>query len=75
MKDLHSFVDLSLANVTSETGSYTEILANLQSVGTVFAPLLFTINKSAGFGEFMQHCKIVFEHLRTNENIVNKLVS
>lgn len=74
-KELHSFVELALTKATDGSDTYTDCLAHLQSIGTAFYPLLFTIEESAGFEELMERSKSVFDHLAGDKELAKKWVS
>lgn len=60
---------------TAEEEFSLDRLANLHSVGTEFAPLIYDLPNDAGFEQFNQKCCTVYNILLKNSKLVGSLVS
>ena len=75
VSDLQNFVNVALATAArGEDDLAHDQLSNLRTVGSWFGLLIYNLPKEAGYADLAKRCESLWEALRNNPDLPNKLV-
>ena len=76
VRDIQNFVNVALATAAGgEDDLAHDQLSNLRTVGSGFGALIYNLPKEAGYADLAKRCESLWEALRNNPDLPNKLVS
>ena len=75
MTELNRFVTIALSTGPGGEDALTQDkLSNLRTIGSGFAPLIYTLSENVGFNEFSMQCTQVWKALESNKDLPSFLV-
>jgi len=75
VNDLQNFVNVALATAAGgEDDLAHDKLSDLRTIGSGFGALIYKLPDDAGYVELAQRCRSLWEALRDNPDLPNKLV-
>ena len=75
VSDLQNFVNVALATAAGgEDDLAHDQLSNLRTVGSGFGALIYKLPKEAGYADLAKRCESLWEALRNNQDLPDKLV-
>ena len=75
VSDLQNFVNVALATAAGgEDDLAHDQLSNLRTVGSAFGALIYKLPKEAGYADLAKRCESLWEALRNNPDLPNRLV-
>lgn len=70
---MKTLVDLAMMSA-GESDIETDRVSCLHTTALVFAPFIFDLDKCAGLSQLMDICESVWEHIKENVTLLEKLV-
>ena len=75
MNDLRKFVNIALETAAGgEDDLARDKLSDLRTVGSGFGALIYKLPDDAGYADLARRCTLLWEALRNNQELPNKLV-
>ena len=75
MNDLQNFVNVALATTAGgEDDLAHDKLSDLRTIGSGFGALIYKLPDDAGYAVLAQRCTSLWEALKNNQDLPNKLV-
>ena len=75
VSDLQNFVNVALATAAGGEDDFAhDKLSDLRTVGSGFGALIYKLPDDAGYAVLAQRCRSLWEALRNNPDLPNKLV-
>ena len=75
MKEVKTLVDLAMMSAQGEGDLEIHKVKCLNSATTGYAPLIFDLDKQAGFKKFLRQCKLVWKALEADKDLPTHLES